>query len=267
MIRAFLVAVQFLTRLPLRFSVAPDGPTVGRSLLFYPLVGLFLGLLLAACAWILRAAPASLAAALLLVLWVAASGALHLDGLADTVDAWAGGQRDRERTLELMRDPHIGAMGVVAVVLVLLLKFGALLALCTELHAAQQAVDEIGNGMDAALSLLPLFFAPWLARTLLLLLFLTVPYVRPGGLGATLVAHLPRTAIFISVLVSFAAAASLAFFSATTAMTVAALFMATIFFLYWSVTIRHRIGGTTGDTAGALVELSETAVFIIAVLV
>jgi len=168
MLRPLRIALRLLTRLPVPEPPPEDDgqDSVARSLAWYPLVGLILGALLWGLAAMLAAgaAPSLLSAALLLAAWVALTGALHLDGLADTADAWLGGLGDRERTLAIMKDPCAGPAGVVAVVLVLLLKFAALAALAT---APQPA----------------LLLAPVLARMALTALFLTTPYVRPGGIG------------------------------------------------------------------------------------
>lgn len=172
-LRSLLVALQFLTRLPVRLSAMPTPEQFGRAVLCYPLVGVLIGVVLYAAARSLDGTPPLLQAALLLSLWVALSGALHLDGLADMADAWVGGLGDRERTLAIMKDPRSGPVAVVVLVLVLLLKFSALAAL-------------LGQGEAG---LLPL--APWLARSSLPLLFLTTPYARPGGLGQAIAEHLP----------------------------------------------------------------------------
>lgn len=240
-LRPFLIALQFLTRLPVRFRTAPTPEQSGRSLLYYPLVGLIIGLLLVATAWALADAPALLRAALVLTVWVAVTGALHLDGLADSADAWIGGHGDRDKTLRIMKDPACGPMGVVVLVLVLLIKFAAL-------HALTATSDWT-----------VLVLAPLLARTALPLLFLTTPYVRPGGLGATLAAHLPRrTAMVVVTLIAVAvplAAGSRGFWL---------LAVTAAVFLLLRALMRHRLHGTTGDTAGALVELVETAALVTA---
>lgn len=238
-----LIALQFLSSLPLHLPRMPTPEEQGRSLLCYPLVGLLFGVLLLAGAWLLNGAPSVLAAALLLTLWVALSGALHLDGLADSADAWLGGLGDRERTLEIMKDPRSGPMAVVTLVLVLLLKFAALLAL---LEAGQW---------------LALLLAPLLARASVLGLFLSTPYVRAGGLGADMAEHLPRDAGWRVLLLS-AAACLLAGWSG-----VLAVLGAVGVHLLLRRQLLRRLGGTTGDTAGALLELSECAVLVLLVLI
>ncbi|PYY68198.1 adenosylcobinamide-GDP ribazoletransferase, partial [Pseudomonas jessenii] len=171
----FWIALQFLSSLPIRLPGMPEPRELGRSLLFYPLVGLLFGAILWACNWLLLGTPTLLHAALLLSVWVLLSGGLHLDGLADSADAWLGGFGDRERTLTIMKDPRSGPIAVVTLVLVLLLKFTALLALIEQQHS------------------LALIIVPLIGRSALLGLFLTTPYVRAGGLGQALADHLPRS--------------------------------------------------------------------------
>jgi adenosylcobinamide-GDP ribazoletransferase len=231
----FLLALQFLTVLPVRIEDLPDDEATGRSLLYYPLVGLLIGGLLGALAWAGSGLPAHLLAGALLAVWVTLTGMLHLDGLADSADAWIGGFGSREKTLEIMKDPHCGPAAVIALVLVLLLKFAALDQLMT-------------SGNRSAL-----VAAPVLGRTALVLLFLTTPYVRQNGIGSPIAEHLPRRAAIRVIFLTLAAVFLSIGFQATW------LFASTgaLFFALRMLMLR-RIGGTTGDTAGALVEISET---------
>jgi adenosylcobinamide-GDP ribazoletransferase len=238
----FWIALQFLTRLPVPAPEAPTDSGIGRSLLYYPLVGLILGLLLVGLGWALRSAPGLLSAALLLAAWVLLTGGLHLDGLADSADAWVGGLGDRERTLAIMKDPYCGPAGVSAIVIVLILKLAALAAL-------------VAQGDWPAL--LP---APLLGRTALPMLFVSTAYVRPGGLGAALASHAERR---MTMGVLAATALAVLFFSSGPWM----LLTTAIGFLLFRTALIHRIGGTTGDTAGALVELTETLVLLTLVLI
>lgn len=238
-----LIALQFLTRLPVRLPGMPEPEQIGRSLLWYPAVGVLIGALLLGLHAVLGTTPALLQAAILLAVWVGLSGGLHLDGLADTADAWVGGYGDRERTLAIMKDPRSGPIAVVLLVLVLLLKFAALVVL-------------LEQGAWAGLLL-----APWLVRALLPLLLLTTPYVRAGGLGVALSEHLPRERL-PWVLAAHALAMLLLGWGAVLALLVAAL-------VFWRLrrAFIARLGGTTGDTAGALLELVECAVLLALALV
>ncbi|MCU1762091.1 adenosylcobinamide-GDP ribazoletransferase [Pseudomonas sp. 14P_8.1_Bac3] len=235
----FWIALQFLSSLPIRLPGMPAPQELGRSLLFYPLVGLLFGAILWALNGVLLGTPLLLHAAVLLTVWVLLSGALHLDGLADSADAWLGGFGDRERTLTIMKDPRSGPMAVVTLVLVLLLKFAAVLALIEQ----QQSIF--------------LIIVPVLGRSALLGLFLTTPYVRAGGLGQALADHLPRPAGRQVLAVSALACVLLAGLSGVFAVAIAAL----IFVWLRQVMVR-RLGGTTGDTAGALLELMEMGLLV-----
>ena len=236
---AFWIALQFLSSLPIRLPGMPAPQELGRSLLFYPLVGLLFGLLLWGLDTVLAGAPLMLHAALLLTVWVVLSGGLHLDGLADSADAWLGGFGDRERTLTIMKDPRSGPIAVVTLVLVLLLKFCALLALIEHQHSVV------------------LLIVPLIGRSALLGVFLTTPYVRAGGLGQSLAEHLPRTAGWWVLSLSAVACVALAGVAG-----VWALLLAALGFVWLRHVMMRRLGGTTGDTAGALLELLEVMVLV-----
>ena len=235
----FWIALQFLSSLPVRLPGMPAPQELGRSLLCYPLVGLLFGIILWGLNWLLLGTPLLLHAALLLTGWVLLSGALHLDGLADSADAWLGGFGDRERTLTIMKDPRSGPIAVVTLVLVLLLKFVALVALIEQ----QQA--------------LMLIIVPLIGRSALLGLFLTTPYVRAGGLGQALADHLPRSAGKQVLAISAVVCVLIAGVGG-----VVALVVAVAGFVWLRQVMLRRLGGTTGDTAGALLELLEVAMLV-----
>jgi adenosylcobinamide-GDP ribazoletransferase len=241
--QSFWLALQFLTRLPTPALADYAPQQLGRSLAWYPLVGLLLGILLWGGAWLLQGQEALLAAAVVLALWVALTGALHLDGLADSADAWVGGMGDRERTLAIMKDPASGPIGVTALVLVLLLKFAALVSLL--------------RGGDA----LPLLLVMPLARSAVALLFVTTPYVRAGGLGEALANHAPFGAVLFGALV----VVGLAFIGlGWTALPL--LIAAGLLWAWLRNGVVKRLGGFTGDIAGALLELTECAALLVIAL-
>lgn len=236
MIDGLLVALGFLSRVPVPGGVFARPGAQARSLPWYPLVGLVIGALLGLLAWALQDSPPLLAAALLVAAWAWLSGGLHLDGLADTADAWVGGLGDRQRTLAIMKDPRSGPAGVVALVLGLLLKFAALASL-------------------AAPAWMPLLIAPLLARAALTAAFLSTPYVRAQGLGAQL-AGASRWAG------GFAVLASIALTVLAGRRACWALLVAAVVFWLWRRACLRRLGGMTGDTCGALAELVEVAVLV-----
>lgn len=237
--RPFWLALQFLTRLPTTRLDGVDEREVGLSLLFYPVVGLIIGGLLYLAAKLLTIVSPLFAAALIVALWLWLTGALHIDGLADMADAWVGGHGSRERTLAIMKDPYCGPMGVSAVVALLLLKFAALVVVIESLPRL-------------------LLMAPVIGRGLVLLLMLTTPYCREKGLASSMVARMPRRALWVLVLLL--AVALPALFQWLGAILLVVILL--LFVTYRRALVR-RLGGYTGDTAGALVEISEIFTLVI----
>ncbi len=236
MLTPFLQALQFLTRIPVPLSVQLNNRQLGQSVLFYPLVGLSLGLILAGLDAVLSNAGPNLEAAIILAGWVFLSGGLHLDGLADCADAWVGGTGNREKTLAIMKDPAAGAVAVIVLILVMLLKWSALTTLFSQRHA------------------LALIWTPVLGRSAILALMLTTPYIRKNGLAEQLVQNLPRSpAWIILTLVGIIAGSQLGWSAVASALVTLAL-------------LRHtalsRLGGMTGDVYGASVELVEMMVLV-----
>jgi adenosylcobinamide-GDP ribazoletransferase len=230
---SFLIALKFLTTIPVYFSVPPDGRDEGASLNWYGFVGLAIGVVLAAAAWLLGGFLATtVVAALLLAIWVLLTGARHLDGLGDCADAYMGSSR--ARALEIMNDSRCGPIAVTAVVLVLLVKFAALVALLLE-----------GEWV-------PLLVAPMLARASVQALLLTTPYVREGSAGSSLLAYMDRNMLTIMLTLALLTGAILMGASALFVLPIALLVFAGLRYL-----MMRRLLGATGDSAGAMVEILE----------
>lgn len=244
MIRAFILALQLLTRLPVPLRGPPPSPEeLGLSVVFFPVVGLLIGALLAGLHTALWLTDPGVLAGLVLTAWVLLTGGLHLDGLADVADAWIGGQGQRERTLEIMKDPRSGPIAIVAVGLVLLNKFTALQVLLA--------------GEARAL----LVLTPALARALMVLLLVTTPYIRPEGLGSPYARHLPRGSCGLMVLAC--SAATLFWLDWQGALLLGVL---AVSFIALRQSFLSRLDGVTGDALGASCELAETAVLLAMVL-
>lgn len=244
--RGLALALTLLTRLPLP-APTPTPQAQGESVPAYPLVGLIIGGLLVLPAGVLQSfdAPPALAAALVLVVWVGVTGALHLDGLADSADGWLGGHGDRARTLAIMRDPAVGVAGVAALVLLLLLKWTALWPLLNE---------------DMGLHWLLL--TPVIGRAAALLVMLTVPYVRTQGMAAGPSRHLARQPTWVMLAVVGLAVVAVCRWpgAAVLVPVLAGLWL-------WRRWMMRHIGGYTGDTLGATIELAEALWLTAAVLV
>lgn len=236
----FLIALQFLTKVPITLPYIPTPKQNAYSVLYYPLIGLMIGGLLWAVAVYLPAVPI-VKGAIITALWVWITGGLHLDGLSDTVDGFVGGYGDEERTLDIMKDPHIGAMGVMAIVVAILLKFALVVGV-------SQA-----NG-----NLLGLIFVPILGRLSLLYLLLTTPYIRQNGLGSALSAYLPKQ---LTVVVFLLSLLNVFILPIQLAIGLIIVFFLMVFYLqYW---FKKRIGGITGDTLGAGLEIVEVTMLML----
>jgi adenosylcobinamide-GDP ribazoletransferase len=233
-LRAAAAALSFLTRVPLgRLELTAED--VARGAFLFPAVGAGIGALVALTADGLAGSLAPfLAATVAVALEAVLTGAIHLDALADAADGL--GAASRERALEAMRDPTIGAFGALALVLDTLLKVGAIAMLV------------------AGDALLPVVAAFALGRAAPLGLGLALPYARAGsGSGRALTDGpiWPRAGGV--VLAGAIAAAALGWDALVVAGAAVGLTLAI------GVTARSRLGGVTGDVLGAATELVTTA--------
>ena len=120
--RGLILAFGFLTRIPMPALADFRQEELSSSAIWFPLVGLSIGLLLILVALLGITASPWIAALLVVLLWLGISGGLHLDGAADLADGLGASHRDPERLLAVMKDPHTGAFGVMAIVAILLTK-------------------------------------------------------------------------------------------------------------------------------------------------
>jgi adenosylcobinamide-GDP ribazoletransferase len=241
-VRAAAAAVTFLTRVPIGRGVVLEGTDVARGAVLFPLVGAGVGALSGGVAVLLHPMlPAFVAAGIAVAVAVVVTGAMHIDALADIADA--AGVLTRERALEVMRDSRVGAFGAAAIALDLLIKVGALAAL-----------------LDAGDAFAGLVAAGALSRAVPAPLAVLLPYPRAGGgPGSVLTGSVSRYAAAISVL--------LALGIATLAAGLSGLWLAAtagVVALALGVVYRHWLGGATGDALGAVTELAETAVLVVA---
>lgn len=229
--KGFIIALQFLTRLPMP-AIVVDDAAFARSMRWFPAVGLVIGVLVAGAAWAGALLDHWIGALIALIVWVGVTGALHLDGLSDLADAGGAAHKDRERLLAVLADPHGGSFGVVAVVLQLLSKL-VLLHMLVDAHAFGALVL-----VPFAARIGPLVWTWWL-----------MPLHQ--GLAA-------RFRSAIRPLDLLACAASLAAASWFTP----ALLVTPLLVLWWGWQVRRTIGGISGDGHGAGIELIETALLL-----
>lgn len=244
LLRAVLCAVSFLTRIPVPGTATLPPRVAGLSVALFSPVGLLLGAASAGLAWLLLdrlgLPPHGVWALALVVLQALLTGALHLDGLSDVVDGLGGGRGDRERALEIMKDPRIGAFGVVALVLVL--------------AAKGLAMDEVLRSPGRFAILLAY---PVVARFAAALLVVFVPCARSTGLAHTFHQEARWPAALLGALV----VGGLLWVQAWTTAVPAAWALGAG--LAAGLYIAARLRGLTGDGYGAAIELSELTFLLV----
>ncbi|HBZ79794.1 MULTISPECIES: adenosylcobinamide-GDP ribazoletransferase [Brevibacillus] len=239
---AFWHAIAFFTRIPVPW-LRPSDEAWKKSVNWYPAVGLVIGILL----WGVHQAGLSLfspwlAAVLTLVVWVYITGGLHLDGWMDLADG-LGSSRPKEQVLAIMKDSRVGAFGVLAALLLLLLKAGALAEL-----------THPGWG-------LLLVFVPAAARTHVLLAIRFWPYLSADkGIGKGISAGLSLWAIVIGYVALLAAG-----WLAGGWQVVAAIAGSCLFALLFCRSVARKLGGLNGDCYGAVIESSEAVMLLVLV--
>jgi adenosylcobinamide-GDP ribazoletransferase len=237
---AFLNAVRFLTIIPVPGGGQMEPGKMGRSVAFFPLVGLLLGLITAGLNWLIgRFLPASVTAILLVLAMTVLTGGLHLDGLMDTCDG-VFVRRTPEERLRIMDDSRVGSFGVIGGALVILSKYAVL----TSLPGTR--IFEV------------LVLTPVVSRFLMAWAVFAFPCARPEGLGFMF----KQSVNVLSFAVATVTALAIIFIAAGLpglAITAAVWIIITLAALY----LKSRLNGLTGDTYGALNELAEVAVLII----
>lgn len=227
--------MQFLTVLPLPYSWGGGEKELGRSVPFFPFVGLVIGLLAAlldyALTHVLPILPASV---LVVILMFAVSGGLHMDGLADTADGFMS-SRPKERILEIMKDSRSGPMGVIAIVSVILLKVSLLASVVGPLRWGAILLTPIA-GRCAQISVMAM-----------------LPYAKAeGGLGSIFMQHRSRLHLIWALL--FVTLMGAVTFGYAGFIAGVASIAVTICFAWYTY---RKIGGLTGDTLGAACEIVE----------
>ncbi|MBI3754260.1 MAG: adenosylcobinamide-GDP ribazoletransferase [Deltaproteobacteria bacterium] len=248
MIKSFLLALQLLTIIPIKIKGNADERELGRSTAFFPLVGAVQGIILVGANLLFSIfLPQDIASALVLVVLILTNGGFHLDGFADTIDGLAGGSTKEER-LNIMKDSRIGAIGVVALVLLLLVKF-----LC---------INFLTSHLSPLTFSYILFLLPVIGRWSMVPMAYWADYARPnGGLGKAFAEHTRLREFLI-------ATAFMLFFSAILLGWRGLIYSGIIFIAVYTITLffKRKLGGVTGDVLGFQSEISE-AVFLICVII
>ncbi len=238
-----LAALRFLTIIPLpgRREISPE--EVGRSIVYFPLVGVIIGLILVGLNWLLGLLlPSALVNVLLVVSLVAISGALHLDGFIDTCDGLASHKTVEERW-RVMADSRAGSFGIIGVCCLLLVKYVSL------------------NAVPESWLMPTLVLMPVVSRWAMVYAVFAYPYAKPSGLGKAFKQGASWQRFTVATLITLAVAvvlAQLTGFIIMLAVWVIVVAMAAY--------LKGKFGGLTGDTYGAINEVAEVCLLILVCL-
>ena len=248
---SFLAALRFLTIIPLpwRREVSPE--EIGRSIGYFPVVGIIIGLILAGLNWLLGLIlPSAVVVALLIVCSVVISGALHLDGFVDTCDGIAGHKTVEDRW-RVMHDSRVGGFGVIGACCLLLVKYISL------------------NSVPQPLLMMTLVLMPVVSRWVMVYAIFAYPSARPSGLGKMAKQGASGWRFTIATLVTLAVAIGLTYLANITyfyLVGLAIMFGIWIIIMVMATYLKHKFSGLTGDTYGAINEVAEVCVLILVCL-
>ena len=246
---SFLAALRFLTVFRIPGGRTETAGDMGRSTIWFPVIGLIIGAILASLNWVFSLfLPEAVTSGLTIVLLVVITGAMHLDGFADTCDGLAGNKPAEERW-KVMHDSRNGAFGIAGMILLLLMKFLLL------------------NSIPQAFIAPTLVLMPVIGRWTMVYALAMYPYARNEGLGKAFKDGVTRMRLLITTIITLGLTVFLAWWADVDYYYVAAIgIMAVIWILVTAESgyFRRKFAGLTGDTYGAINELAETGTLLIA---
>lgn len=234
-LESIVVAFQFLTRLYLPINVEWDTANLRRSLMWFGLVGAFIGVILAGAMTLFNrfnVIPA-VSGIIILLIWIFITGGMHIDGISDMADGFFS-MRDKEKTLEIMKDSHVGAFGVITIVFLLLIKF-------------EMLKEFIIIEKNVWLLILP----PTIARIAAGLVLSFYETTKKSGLGYTFHSSDPRIFWAIGFIVTLIISSIL---NIKSLIFIGIAILASNLMALWA---KKKIGGLNGDIYGAIVETVE----------
>jgi adenosylcobinamide-GDP ribazoletransferase len=244
----FLLAVGFFTRIPVPSLADFQESDLNHSVKYFPLVGLMIGLLSALIFYLVgQVFPHTIAILISMAASIFATGAFHEDGLADSADGLGGGW-NREQVLTIMQDSRLGTYGAVALFFVLMLKFQLL------------------NAMHADMVILALICAHPLSRLCAIWLMAALPYAKSTGKSKPLATQISRQDCWIAnvfgllptlLLACLIYIATAGFWQITLGYVCLLASAIAVAWLWWHALLRRKLGGYTGDTLGAMQQISE----------
>ena len=246
MFKNFITALQFLTIFRIKKDHEVDEAGLARSMVYFPFVGFVIGIVLVytdkALLWLF---PDTIANIFVLLMSVLVTRALHVDGLADSVDGIMGGH-DHESRLAIMKDSRIGTAGVLAILFVFLIKYLCLNNLFEEYKTAA------------------LLTAPAFSRWAQMLMMFKSEYGRDEGMGKAFVGHVRSGGLVAASVVSLGISAFVIINEPRTIILAVGIPVAVVCFtLLWRWFVVRKVGGVTGDSIGAVSEMTEALTLLL----
>ena len=247
--RHFITGLQFLTRIHISKQSEWSPESFGRSVKFFPLIGGILGIILVMINHLFAEylpftgfyMPPHVLTTLLIVANIILTGGLHCDGLMDTMDGIFSG-RGRERMLEIMKDSRVGANGVMAFVLLIILKWSLIM-------------DLSPLSLPTALLAMPI-----LGRFAMVIGITVFPYARPDGIGKAFAQYADKSTLYIGLLLTLLIIVPLG------KQAIVSLAIVTICTMLFARFVTNLLGGLTGDIYGAISEIAEILVLFVFLL-
>ena len=240
---SFLIALQFITIIPVKKDLNYSEKNIARSMLYYPLIGTIIGIILVLVNMVgSLLLPDLVRDSLLLIFFVLLSGGIHFDGLADSFDGLFGGN-NKKQILKIMGDSNVGVYGVLAVVLILILKFTLL--------------TELPIGLKNAV----LIIVPTISRCAMVWAVYLFPYAKKEGFGKAFKLYLSKKEAWAVALYTTIITLTLLFLQGIVLLVIAFGGL----WLFGSFLVK-KIDGLTGDNYGALNEIMEVLVLLVIIL-
>lgn len=244
-------ALQFLTIFTVKKEYQVEEKSLAQSIVYFPVIGFLIGFLLVYADQLMTliALPQNITNVLLVMLSVLITRALHIDGLADTLDGLMGG-RDQASRLAIMKDSRLGTAGALGIFFVLLIKYASL------------------NNLFESDKVVALLIAPVLARWSQTLMVFNATYGRESGMGKAFVGHLRASGLAASAVVAIVLSAFVILrWDVHSTVLMICLLTGVLLLTYlgrWYLI--RKLGGVTGDSIGAVSELNEVLVFLLCVI-
>ena len=240
MIKQLIILIQFMTRIPVFVNVEYDEEKLGKSIKYFPLVGAIIGIFLYGINILAGKITENrqIAAIIIIIAEIFITGLIHIDGLADTADGLFS-YAEKEKILEIMKDPRVGTNGAVALILYFMTKVILLSEIRPEYIILYPVISRLSTSINAGLG----------------------EYARKNGMSNGIIGKNGKKEAVISIIITMILS-----FIILKVKGLIILIFAILFILLLMKGVKRKIGGITGDTMGASLELTSILVLLAGVV-